>query len=104
MFKSIFITCVLVFIIFLAGCQNPSEVKNLENQSVELEVVKTENHVIKTSLPCKASSPPIKDKTKLKKMLIDNGTIAADMSEEMANKVVNDFIKKKRDAFKRCKK
>jgi len=102
--KSIFITCVLVSIIFLLGCQNPTKEKKIENQDVKPKVVNTKNQLIKTGLPCKASSPPIKDKSKLKKVLIDNGTITVEMSDEMANKVVNDFIKKKREAFKRCNK
>ncbi len=66
----------------------------------------TNNEIINNIKKCKtkAGMPPIKDKSKLKKMLIDNGTITAEMSEEKANKMVNDYIKKKQEAFKRCKK
>jgi len=93
----------------ISGCKGTSEATLSEESNVQQEVnvedtSSVEVKVAKKKLPCKTSSPPIKDKSKLKKMLMANGRITPDMSDEMANKVVRDYIKKKRDAYKRCKK
>lgn len=104
MSKLIVFTCVLAISIHLIGCHNPPEKKDKKNQSITSNNAASKNHLNNTNLPCKTSSPPIKDKVKLKKMLIDNGTITVEMSEEMANKTVDEYIKKKQEAFKRCTK
>lgn len=59
----------------------------------------------KFKLPCvKGTSPLIKDTTKLKNMLLASGKITAKMTAQQAEKIVKNYIKKKRDAFKHCKK
>jgi len=59
----------------------------------------------KPKLPCvKGTSPLIKDTTKLKHMLLASGKITAEMTAQQADKIVKDYIKKKQDAFKHCKK
>ncbi len=40
---------------------------------------------------------------KIKNMLIENGTITQDQTDVEKNKIVNAYIKKKQDAFKKCK-
>jgi hypothetical protein len=91
----------------IAGCKGTSEDTVVE-PDVQQESTQQEAVISKTSvgnkLPCKSSSPPILDKSKLKEMLMANGKITPDMSDEMANRVVREYIKKKRDAYKRCKK
>ncbi len=52
----------------------------------------------------KGTSPQVQDKTKLKQMLIKSGKITTQMSSTEANKIINDYIKKKQDAFKHCQK
>lgn len=101
MTKSLFTLTALTSLFLLASCQEGSEKSN----AVATEQSATKTTLInKVDLPCKAASPMIKDKSKIKKMLMDSGKITADMSEEMANKVVNNYIKNKQEAFKRCKK
>jgi bacillopeptidase F (M6 metalloprotease family) len=57
----------------------------------------------KLTLPCKGTMPPIRDKSKLKKMLIDSGKITSDMTDDEANQIVSNYIKKKRAALDKCK-
>jgi len=88
----------------LMGCQEKTEAD--ESSRVPSTPQTLESTVVfkKGQLLCKSASPVIQDKSKIKKMLTDSGKITADMSEEMANTVVNNYIKNKREAFKRCKK
>ena len=81
------------------GCQKNSPVTE------EVAVTNKQAPVVTTKLPCiKPTTPFIKDKTKLKQMLINSGKITTNMSAEQANKIVKDYINKKRDALNRCKK
>jgi hypothetical protein len=102
--KSIFMVTALASTVMLMGCQEKTEADESSRvlstpQTLESTVVSKKGQLL-----CKSASPVIQDKSKIKKMLTDSGKITADMSEEMANKVVNNYIKSKREAFKRCKK
>ncbi len=56
-------------------------------------------------LPFRCSgSPPVIDKSKIEKMLRNNGRITADMNQQQVEKTVNDFIQKKQNKYKDCKK
>lgn len=108
MFKTIYILALLTSSVTLTSCQNKPSDEQFAKQNIEYtETVEKSNvdaALVKSDKPCKASSPPIKDKNKIKIMLINSGKITADMSELQADKVVRDYIKKKQDTFKHCKK
>jgi hypothetical protein len=58
-----------------------------------------------SKMPCKPSmSPPIKDKSKLKVLLEKQGRITSDMTPAQVDKTINDYIRKKRAAYKSCQK
>lgn len=97
--KIIYITLLSFVFVNLLGCQ-----KGLP--ATEKVVVKNKQvTVIKLKIPCpQATMPYIKDTTKLKKMLLSSGKITKEMSVKQVNKMVKNYIKKKRDAFNRCKK
>lgn len=84
-----FIACLL-----LIGCKTNGE-EQAPEQPVNKETLKT--------VPCKNAMPPIRDKSKLKEMLQASGKITPEMSEATQEQIVNDYIKQKRAAFKRCK-
>jgi len=89
----------------LSACQNAEQQIGLEQQQAKVQ--QAGGNQIKNNFKAlcnKSASPVIKDKSKLKAMLVANGNITAAMTDEMANKIVNDYIKKKQSAFKNCKK
>jgi len=90
---------IIAVLISLLGCQEEASV-------AEKPVISSEKAtVIKSKLPCiPATTPFIKDKTKLKQMLTKSGRITADMSTEQANLIVKNYINKKREALNNCKK
>jgi len=97
--KIIYITLLTVVWISLSGCQKSSPVTDnaiaMNKQPIHM----------RPKLPCLSGTTPyIKDTTKLKKMLLASGKITVEMSVEQVNKIVKNYIKKKQDAFKRCKK
>lgn len=58
-----------------------------------------------SKMPCKPSmSPPIKDKSKLKVLLEKSGRITSEMTPAQIDKVINEYIRKKRAAYNSCKK
>jgi hypothetical protein len=63
--------------------------------------------VVKQKIICtQSSTPPLKNKEKLKKMLLANGKIDASLPEKEIDQAVNDYIRKKNAAIKtkNCKK
>ncbi len=109
MLKTITILVLLTSSISLSSCQNKQGDEALAKQSSDeytetVEKLSVNAAIAKTNKPCKVNSPPIKDKNKIKTMLLKGGKITADMSELQADKVVRDYIKKKQDTFKHCKK
>ncbi len=102
--KSIVIVTALASTVMLMGCQEKAETDEVSRVSSTPQTLDSTVLSKKGQLLCKSASPVIQDKSKIKKMLTDSGKITADMSEEVANKVVNNYIKNKREAFKRCKK
>jgi hypothetical protein len=91
--------------LIVTGCQAKTE--QVKEQEAPLLIAPS--HTVPTSLikkrPCKKSySPPIKDIAKLKEMLMKSGRITSDMNNVEINKVVNQYVKNKRAAFKACKK
>lgn len=53
-------------------------------------------------LNCSAA-PPIEDKSRLIKMLKDNGTISPEMNKQQIEQIVSDYIKRKNKKHKECK-
>ncbi|MET1254327.1 hypothetical protein [Aliikangiella maris] len=52
---------------------------------------------------CAQSSPPILDTSKIENMLIKEGKITTEMDQKQRQKIVNDYINSKRNAYKMCK-
>ena len=108
MFKAISILAVLISSVTLASCQNNQHnnviVKKEVESALNVNNVGRDGALINRKKPCKASSPPIKDKNIIKKMLINSGKITVEMSAVQVDKVVRDYIQKKQGAFKRCNK
>lgn len=75
-------------------------------QSVDLHETEYEQQKnIVVNIPCQSMySPPIKDKAKIRQLLIKKGTITADTNTETADKLVDEFIKKKQNVNKNCHK
>jgi len=100
---SLAIVIALSFI--LSACQNAEQKGGLEHEQAKAQ--KADDNQLKNSFKAlckKSASPVIKDKSKLKAMLVANGKITGAMTDEMANKIVSDYIRKKQSAFKNCKK
>ncbi len=94
-----------VLMLALLGCQSEQQASS----SSEATVIASEHtekplktHVKKACL--KGTSPQVQNKAKLKEMLVKSGKITAQMTATEANKIINDYIKKKQDAFKNCTK
>ena len=91
----------------LAGCQDTGGLnKKTEavDEIINQGVINAGQVRIKKTHLCKTSSPPIKDKSKLKTMLINSGKITAEMSDKETKTIIKNYINKKQQAFKRCKK
>lgn len=91
----------LIFIAFsisAMACQN-QQTNSIEDTQENTSEVST---LPSLPIPCKNfTSPPIKDKSKIKDMLFKEGKINNSMTEEEITQYVNDFIKKK--SSKSCK-
>ena len=92
------ITLYIILSVNIISCQS----------QLSTDVVSTPKADIKsTSLayppaPCKnVSSSLVKDKTKIKNMLLNEGKINSEMTKEEINRYVNQYIKNK--STKRCK-
>jgi len=95
-------------ILIISGCQAKSEQQKETAQSTS-----SVNPISINEVPTKPShkplckknySPPIKDITKLKEMLIKSGKITTDMNEAEVKIAINKYIQNKRAAFKKCNK
>lgn len=91
--KSLFTTCLCIFL--LNGCQSKDEPQT----ATPSPQVATDPKMEST---CLQSTPPIQDLTKIESMLLEQGTITADMSQAQKEQIINDFIKRKNQAFKSC--
>lgn len=91
----------LIFIAFsitAMACQN-QQTNNIEDTQESTSEVST---LPSLPIPCKNfTSPPVKDKSKIKEMLLKEGKINNGMTEEEINQYLSDFIKKK--SSKTCK-
>ena len=98
----------MVFSLILSGCQAKSEQQQDTVQSTTSVNPISSNAVpvnLSNKLLCKKSfSPPIKDVTKLKEMLMKSGKITSEMSDAEVKMVINKYIQNKRAAFKKCNK
>ncbi len=97
--KKLSIISFSALLLLLSACQ-------AEPQKTQTQTSQAENSakllLKKTCL--KGTSPQVQDKARLKQMLIRSGKITTQMSSTEANKIINDYIKKKQDAFKHCQK
>jgi len=107
------VTIVSLFVIsafMLPGCRtnaNEKESTALESKTEVTETTDLTNKGKYENLPkpCAVTkSPPIKDKSKIRALLIKQGKIHADMSEEKIQQLVREYITKKNQAYKQCKK
>jgi len=111
--NKLFVITALASFIVIAGCQKTLDVSQ-NADAVSKTAVETEEEnkgtvanistKMKNPTLCKAGSPPLKDKSKLKNMLVNSGKITAEMSVQQINQVIRNYINKKQKAFKRCKK
>ncbi len=88
----------LLIATLLVGCQQTSD---------EVVAMSSTEKVVKQKIICtQSSTPPLKNKEKLKKMLLANGKIDASLPEKEIDQAVNDYIRKKNAAIKtkNCKK
>ncbi len=92
----------MVCAIAITGCQAATSHPNNSKESAQIAANKKIKK--KRPMPCKAGSPPIKDRSKLKTMLTKSGKITNDMPLKKINDVINDYIKKKQQAFTHCNK
>ena len=88
---------VVLSVLVLNGCQL-QEPKTEATLEVAAEHVKKVKPIPKN---CNAM-PPLKDKAKLIDMLRKDGRINESMTDEQVDDVVNSYINKKQQAFKRC--
>jgi len=99
--KLIIIGCSLLSSFIVIGCQERVTIKEVTPQKLS-----TANEVptnLNKKQQCnKSYSAPIKDTTKLMAMLIKSGKITAEMTEAEVKVAINEYIRKKRAAFKKC--
>lgn len=89
----------ILSILLLLGCSNPQELASSDNSSPEAAEIK-----VSPQKPC-ASSPPIINLLALKPVLIEQGLLASDASDEEAKKAARIYIKKKQQQLQEsCKK
>lgn len=81
----------------LAGCQYAN------NEPLDTMSHHTVSNKVNLPFPCKknTSLSPIKNKEKLKKMLLKEGKITKDMSKNEVNQYINKYIKRKHNS--KCK-
>jgi len=85
------------------GCQERTTSRGVTPQNISTANEAPTN--LNKKPQCKKSySAPIKDITKLKVMLIKSGKITAEMNEAEVEVAINEYIRKKRAAFKKCNK
>ncbi|WP_448547118.1 hypothetical protein [Thalassotalea fusca] len=100
----------VVSVVMLSGCRtnaNEQESTALESKTEVTETTEKANKGKYENLPkpcAVAKSPPIKDKSKIRELLIKQGKIQADMPEEKIQQLVREYITKKNQAYKLCKK
>jgi len=87
------------FLLFASTMFICSSCANQDERSATHTEKKTENQQ-----PICGASPPVLDRSKIEKMLENNGTITAEMSTEERKRIVSDFIKRKINIHKDCKK
>ena len=75
------------------GCAQPEQQVNEQNTTILKQLEKG----------CSAS-PPVLDSPKMRQMLVNNGRLADDMTEDQIKQVVNDYINQKNKAIRNCKK
>ncbi|WP_444998222.1 hypothetical protein [Aliikangiella sp. IMCC44359] len=91
--KSLFTTCLCIF--FLNGCQSKDEPPTTTPSPQTTTDPKMES-------TCLQSTSPIHEPKKIESMLLKQGTITADMSQAQRNQIIDDFVKRKNQAFKAC--
>jgi len=98
------ILIILSLLVLLTACNNTEKSEQGTVQESPSISEQPEQKPLFKKLPCPIKqSPPIKDKHKIKEMLLKSGKITADMSEEKVMQLVNDYIRKKQAASE-CKK
>ena len=89
MFRSTFI---IALTLVSVGCAQPVQQTEEPNKALLKQLEKD----------CSAS-PPVIDSPKIRQMLVNNGRITDDMTEEQIKQVVNVYINKKMKAIRKCK-
>lgn len=88
----------IVLSVTIISCQNQQSTVPIDTAKADTTLTPSTYHPI----PCKNfSSPLIKNKTKIKDMLLKEGKINTDMTKEEIKSYVNEYIKKK--SKKPCK-
>lgn len=93
----------------MAACQDkPLVSENVNDQPVATSEASKGVNEVTTNFPCVSKhtinkSPPVQDKSKIKAMLLKSGKITPEMTDEQADKVVNDFIRAKQTPKNTCK-
>jgi len=103
--KTFCITFSLLFGLIVTGCQVNNE--KIQKQEIAEPVVPSSispSSVVNRAACKKSYSPIIKDIAKLKVMLMNNGKITSDMTDAEVKIAINQYIKNKRAAFKKCRK
>jgi len=103
--KTFCITFSLLFGLIVTSCQVNNE--KIQKQEIAEPVVPSSispSSVVNRAACKKSYSPIIKDIAKLKVMLMNNGKITSDMTDAEVKIAINQYIKNKRAAFKKCRK